>query len=141
MENLDIILAREYWLTKTGEKKYPHEFDDEHLANTIRFLHRSARRFRLEQARTMCNLIHRTGSVGVDIEQYYKVFRRQMDECLGDLDDMHWLKQKSKIYNMLVDEAKYRNEDYSEVSTRTKYVGKVEARSNFVKKFAILLNT
>jgi hypothetical protein len=140
MDNLEIILSREYWLAKNGNKLFPHEFDDEHLANTIRFLHRSARRFRLEEARTMCNMIHNTGSLDADIDSYYRVYNKQMDECLGDLDDKQWLKENSKIYNMLIEEAKYRNVDYSEVSTKMTYKGNLDGKYNFAKKFAYIFN-
>lgn len=140
MENLDVILSREYWMTKSGDKKYPHEFDDEHLANTIRFLHRGARRFRLEQARTMCNLINRTGNLGSDIEHYYRAYRKQMDDCLGNIDDKQWLRDNSKIYNMLIEEAKYRNVDYSDLSTKTTYKGKIEGKHNIQKRFSYIFN-
>jgi hypothetical protein len=140
MDNLEVLLSREYWLTKHGQKKFPHEFDDEHLANTIRFLHRSARKFRLEQARTMCNMIHKTGNLGADIDQYYRVYQKQMDDCLGELDDKQWLRNNSKIYNMLIEEAKHRNVDYSDVPTKTTYKGKVEGKYNFAKKFSYIFN-
>jgi hypothetical protein len=140
MDNLDVILSREYWLTKHGQKKFPQDFDDEHLANTIRFLHRSARKFRLEQARTMCNMIHKTGNLGADINTYYDVYRSQMNQCLGELDDKQWLRENSKIYNMLVEEANYRNVDFSDVPTKTTYKGKMQSKSNFAKRFSYLFN-
>lgn len=140
MDNLETILSREYWLTKHGQKKFPHEFDDEHLANTIRFLHRSARKFRLEKARTVCELVYRIGSERADIDQYYRAYRRQMDNCLGDVDDIQWLKQNSKIYNMLIEEAKHRNVDYSDVPTKTTYKGNIISNSSFAKKFSYIFN-
>lgn len=140
MDNLGVILSREYWLTKNGDKKFPHEFDDEHLANTIRFLHRSAKKFRLEQARTMCNLIHKTGNLGADIESYYGAYRKQMNDCLGDMDDKQWLRDNSKIYNMLIDEAKYRNIDYSDLPKKVTYKGNVEGKYSFAKRFSYIFN-
>lgn len=93
MDNLETILSREYWITQKGEKVYAHEFEDEHLANTIRYLHRATKKYRLESARNLCEMVQRTGYYGIDIDRYYRDNRKQMDNCLGDLDDKQWLKE------------------------------------------------
>lgn len=141
MDSLDKILSREYWLTKGGDKKYPQDFDDEHLANTIRFLHRSARRFRLEQARAICAMIHGTGNLGADIESYYRTYRSQMNECLGDLDDKKWLRNNSKIYSLLVEEAKHRNIDFSDLPATNTVTSKINSKSSFMKRFSYIWNS
>lgn len=141
MNDFSVLLSREYWTTQKGEKKFPHEFNDEHLANTIRFLHRSARRYRLEQARTMCNMIHRTGNLGADIDSYYRSYRKQMDDCLGTLDDKQWLKENAKIYNLLVEEAKYREVDFSDKPTKVKYTVNLDSRfSSTRSRFSYIFN-
>lgn len=139
MENLEKILSREHWITQQGEKKYPHEFTDEHLINTIQYLHRAVRRYRLEEARILCEQINRIGHNSTDIERYYSVFKKQMDDCLGELDDTQWLKQNSKIYIMLIEESEYRNLDYSiEKKSKKIFKGNIEGKYTLSNTFKYL---
>lgn len=140
MSNLETMLSREYWTTQEGRKVFPHEFEDEHLANTIRFLHMSTKRFRLENARNLCEIIHRTGHTHTDIEVYYRTYKRQMDYALGDLDEKQWLSENSKIYRMLIEEAKFRGVDYSDKPTKVKYTGNVKVKNDLRSKFKYLFN-
>jgi hypothetical protein len=136
------VCGREFWITQTGERKFPHEFDDEHLANTIRYLHKKGREHRLEEARKICEMIRRTGHEHVDIETYFRHYRRQMDNVLEDVSDKDWLKSNCKIYTLLLEEAVYRGIDLTEQSpTKTTYKGKVTAKYNFAKKFSYLFNS
>jgi hypothetical protein len=124
--------SREYWITQKGEKVFAHEFEDEHLANTIRYLHKQCRNYRLEEARRLCCLVHRTGNEGVNVDTYYHHYRRQMDAFLDDMSDKQWLKLNSKIYTLLVEEADYRKIDYSDKPpTKVKYTSKMPVRFNY----------
>jgi hypothetical protein len=128
MKDFKKIISREHWVTQQGEKKFPHEFESEHLANTIRYLHRQVRPYRLEEARQSCLVVHHTGNRNAEIEAYYRTYRKIMDDFLGDLDDKQWLKENSKIYCLLIEEADYREIDYSDKSTKTKYTGSVSGK-------------
>lgn len=141
INNFKKIVNREHWITQEGKKIFPHEFEDEHLANTIRFLHRMTHRFRLEDARNNCEMVQKTGIRGAEIEGYYRAYKRQMDNFLGDLTDKQWLKENSKIYTLLVEEAKYRDIDYSDKSTKVKYTGNITSSSSIISKFSYFFNS
>lgn len=140
MDNLEIILSREYWITQQGERKYPHEFNDEHLINTIRYLHRATKKIRLESARNLCELINKTSNSGIDIGQYYSRYKRQMDNALCDLNDEQWLNENSKIYRMLVEESKFRNLKIVDEPTKKKYTGSILGKYDLKSKFSFIFN-
>jgi S-adenosylmethionine:diacylglycerol 3-amino-3-carboxypropyl transferase len=79
---------------------------------------RKAREYRLEEAKDQCEMFHRTGHRNLPTNEYYRYFKQQMDKFLDkDITDIDWLKEKSKIFVLLVEEAKYRK---LEISTETK---------------------
>lgn len=104
-----VISNREYWTTAEGRKLYPDQFEDDHLKNTIAMLHRKSRSHRLEKARQQCESVYTGRHPHINTEQYYRHFRRDMDRFLDpSISDTEWLKNNSKIYGLLLDEAKHR---------------------------------
>jgi hypothetical protein len=136
MPNFEKIIGREYWTTSKGQRLFPHEFEDEHLANTLGFIHRQARVQRLHQALCLCNLIHRMGYDGYDTEGYYRAYKREVDLFLEpEINDKQWLKQNSKIYVLLMEEAKYRGVEPNDTPPKKTIIQKIKARYNYMPNY------
>jgi hypothetical protein len=140
MENFERLLSREYWVTQDGRKLFPHEFDDEHLSNTIAFLHRQARIQRLHEALVLCNMVHRFGYNGTDTEAYYLAYKNEVNKFLdANMTDEDWLKQNSKIYVLLLDEAKYRGVEINNRPQKNTYKAKIRTRYNYIPNYTGVL--
>jgi hypothetical protein len=135
-------LNREYWITSKGQKLFPHEFEDEHLSNTLGFIHRQAHIQRLDQALRLCNMIHRVNYNGHDTEGYYRAFKREVDLFLEpEIDDKQWLKQNSKIYTLLIEEANYRGVKANDIPPKVTLKQKLKARYDLMPNYQRILNS
>jgi CRISPR/Cas system-associated endonuclease Cas1 len=106
---------REYWVTQDGRKLYPDQMESSHLVNTLKMLQRNAKKYRLELAREMCEAHYRFGEHDVVVERYYEYFRKEMNMFMDEsINDVEWLKSNSKIFCLMIEEAKYRKLDYKE---------------------------
>lgn len=102
-------LNRESWRMESGEEVYPSDFEDGGLISTIELIHNNARRLRLENARILCNDIHKYGHDNVPLEDFYNHFHREMNKFIDrDISDISWLKENYKLYNLLVEESNHR---------------------------------
>lgn len=110
------ISNREFWVTSDGSKIYPSEFEDGHLINTIRLLNRKANEYRLGEVRRQVELAFNiTHDKDFDDQNFYDCYRKLTKFYYdNELDDMEWLKQNSKIYNLFLEEAKFRKLDWLE---------------------------
>lgn len=103
-------IKREYWVTSEGDKLYAHEFEDEHLKNTINFIVRQCGLFRITRAREMSELVKRTAYRHLDIDTYYHHFWSEVNKFIDTtISNQKWLCQHSNLFPILLDEAKYRN--------------------------------
>jgi hypothetical protein len=114
------VSNREFWVTQSGTRMFAHEFEDDHLVNTIKMLQRKARKYRLKYAQEMCEVVYKFGHGEHDSEEYYRYFTREMDMFMDkSISDNDWLINNSKIYYLLIEEAKYRKLDYKEEEVAT----------------------
>jgi hypothetical protein len=121
-----VLSGREFWVTGNGDKLFAHEFEDEHLKNTILMLHRKCAIYRLEEARKLHEMVHRTGHENIDIQRYYQAFSREMNKFMDKtISNKQWLKENSKIYVLLSEEATYRG---LEIPDETKEVKKTKLK-------------
>jgi hypothetical protein len=135
-----MISEREYWVTSEGRKMFPHEFEDAHLQNTIQLLHRKCRQHRLEQAKQQALAFYRMGHDNFPPEQFYRYFKKEVDNFLNlELSDLDWLKDNSKIYTLLIEEAKYRGIDISPHSNTSKHSVTLEPKK--AKRFKYSIST
>lgn len=125
------LTNREYWVTQDGRKLYPDQFESGHLVNTLKMLQRNARKHRLEQAKELCEITYSIGEGHIEPERYYQYFSKEMNMFMDtSISDIEWLKQNSKIFGLLEEEAKYRKLDYKETPMEEKvyYTGNGQSK-------------
>lgn len=129
-------LSREYWTTEGGKKLFPHEFEDKHLSNTIGLIHRKSKLHRIEEALILCDMVHRIGYDGHNINGYYQAYKKQVDSFLDpSTTDKEWLKQNSKIYVLLMEEANFRGIEANNAPPKKVFATKIDGRYTFGSNF------
>lgn len=97
-------LDKDYWETKEGNQIYPHEMTDEHLINTILYLHENVDGIAICYRRLPDIPAH----CGGDAMKYaMKEFDREINRS-----NMEWLKGR-RIYRLLMEEATKRGMSFS----------------------------
>jgi len=92
-------LDADYWVTREGNKVYPKDMTDEHLINTIRYLHENV------DGIALCyRPFPSFPSFGGDDTIYYasQSFEREINKT-----NLEWLKER-RIYKLLMAEAERR---------------------------------
>jgi hypothetical protein len=135
-DSFTIRISREYWITQEGKKMYAHEFDDEHLSNTLGLLHRQAKAYRLDEALRLCDMVDRIGYEGHNQQGDYQTYKKKVDMFLDpSISDKEWLKQNSKIYVLLMEEANFRgikaNDTIPKKILKSKITGRYAYGNNY----------
>lgn len=115
VDECNVLSEREYWVTSEGNKLFPHEFEDEHLANTVRMLKRKANEHRKRDAMEKTIKYRNIRTRGEqDLDRFYRNNRNIMNSFMQDgKSDEEWLKLHSRIFVLLLEEATYRGLDLS----------------------------